>query len=104
VYRIKQFIGSGVLQPVYVDGVEHGTSLSPGSYTVIKVNPGVRVIHSKSGAIDRRTEMNFHPGETYFVRFHSYMVVTEIFTKADLLSEASALPEISKMRLAVNQQ
>jgi hypothetical protein len=53
--------------------------------------------------VGRRTEMKFEAGKEYFIRFHSYMVATEMFTKADLVDKETALPEISTMRLALNK-
>jgi len=107
IYRVKQFAGSAVLTPIYINGKKKSPMLSNGSFQTLTLDPGKYIFHTEPGnwmtPIARRTEVSLAAGEKYFMRFKidNYQVV--MFAKFELVEKEQALVEIKNMRLSLEK-
>lgn len=96
VYRVSNYVGSGLSAPVLDNGKQVG-SLNIGGYITLQVDPGFHEFRTDLYVVDEPTTIQIMEGETYYLKVFVEGFWRVVF-QMQRVPEAEALPELSEMR------
>lgn len=100
VYRVSNYVGSGLSAPVLDNGKQVG-SLNVGGYIVLQVDPGFHEFRTDLYVVDEPTTMEVEEGNTYYLRVFVEGFWRVVFNM-QRVPEDEALSELREMRYQGN--